>query len=70
MYNFVTLFVMFLLNVKKFLKNLLIQLNVESYFIKLMCIQDHIPLHSSAYLVLHLAPKPYETFRMDAPCAF
>ena len=46
---------------------LLIQLDFESYFIKLIYIQGHVSLHSGACLELHLVPKPQQTF---APCAF
>ena len=41
---------------------LLIHLDFESYFVKLMCSEGHISLHSSMCFVLHLVPKPQETF--------
>ena len=52
------------------LNSLLIQLDFESYFIKLMCIQGHITLDSSARLVLRLAPQTLEAFALGVPCAF
>ena len=41
---------------------LLIHLDFESYFVELMCSEGHISLHSSMCFVLHLVPKPQETF--------
>ena len=60
---------MFLLNIR-ITNFILLQLDFESYFIKLISIQSYISLHSSAHLVLRLAPKPRETFAHDVSCAF
>ena len=49
---------MFLLNVMNVNFFLLIQLYFESYFIKLMCMQGKISLHSGG----RLATKPQEAF--------